>query len=48
MDDHANNSPDEPDLFDGMPVGLQMVGRRFDDEKLIAVYKYLQTHGCVN
>jgi Asp-tRNA(Asn)/Glu-tRNA(Gln) amidotransferase A subunit family amidase len=28
---------DDPDAFDGMPVALQLVGRRFEDEKVVAV-----------
>ncbi|UKZ71116.1 uncharacterized protein TrAtP1_012079 [Trichoderma atroviride] len=31
-----------PELFHDMPVGLQMVGRRFDDEKVIAILKFLE------
>jgi len=30
-----------------MPVGLQIVGRRFEDEKIVAILKYLQEQGCV-
>ena len=39
--------PDDPDVFSGMPVGLQAVGRRCDDEKIVAVMKLLQQHGCL-
>ncbi|EHK47765.1 hypothetical protein TRIATDRAFT_45224 [Trichoderma atroviride IMI 206040] len=31
-----------PELFQDMPVGLQMVGRRFDDETVIAILKFLE------
>ncbi|KAK1238875.1 hypothetical protein MKX08_005936 [Trichoderma sp. CBMAI-0020] len=31
-----------PELFHDMPVGLQMVGRRFDDEKVIAILKFIE------
>ncbi|KAK3394966.1 amidase signature domain-containing protein [Podospora didyma] len=50
MSEHDRTNWDlyDPDLFDGMSVGLQMVGRRFDDEKIVAVYRYLQAHGCVD
>ncbi|KAL7920152.1 amidase signature domain-containing protein [Trichoderma austrokoningii] len=33
-----------PELFHDMPVGLQMVGRRFDDEKVIAILKFLENN----
>jgi Asp-tRNA(Asn)/Glu-tRNA(Gln) amidotransferase A subunit family amidase len=32
---------DDPNTFDGLPIGLQIVGRRFEDEKVIAILKYL-------
>ncbi|CAO1599035.1 hypothetical protein XANCAGTX0491_002780 [Xanthoria calcicola] len=31
----------DPDIFDGLPISLQMVGRRFDDEKILAVLEYI-------
>ena len=39
--------PDDPEVFDGMPVGLQAVGRRCDDEKVVAVMELLQKYGCL-
>ncbi|KAK0728327.1 amidase signature domain-containing protein [Lasiosphaeria miniovina] len=44
MSDHDRSNWDlyDADLFDRMSVGLQMVGRRFDDEKVVAVYRYLK------
>ncbi|KAF2434167.1 amidase [Tothia fuscella] len=30
-----------PEDFHGLPVGLQMIGRRFEDEKVIAITKFL-------
>lgn len=32
---------DEAQDFDGLPVGLQLVGRRFEDEKVLAVLEYI-------
>ena len=28
---------DQKDLFDGAPVGLQVMGRRFEEEKIIGL-----------
>lgn len=28
---------DDPDIYDGAPVGLQIVGRKFDEEKILAI-----------
>jgi amidase len=38
---------DDADVFHGMHVGLQIVGRRFEDEKVVAILKYLQEQDCV-
>ncbi|KAI9772592.1 MAG: hypothetical protein M1839_002444 [Geoglossum umbratile] len=32
----------DPKKFDGLPVSLQLVGRRFEDEKVVAVLEYLK------
>jgi amidase len=32
---------DDPELFDGAPVGLQIVCRKFEEEKAIAIAKEL-------
>ncbi|PVF95671.1 amidase [Serendipita vermifera] len=32
----------DPDEFHGLPVSLQLVGRRFEDEKVLAVFEYIQ------
>ncbi|KAK3356742.1 amidase signature domain-containing protein [Lasiosphaeria hispida] len=37
----------DQEVFHNMPVGLQIVGRRFDDEKIVAVLRYLQSLGCL-
>lgn len=29
-------------MFAGLPISLQLVGRRFDDEKIIAVLEYIK------
>jgi Asp-tRNA(Asn)/Glu-tRNA(Gln) amidotransferase A subunit family amidase len=31
---------DDPDVFDGMPTGLQIIGRKFDDERIISMLKH--------
>eukprot|EP01113_Clastostelium_recurvatum_P011299 TRINITY_DN15728_c0_g1_i1.p1 TRINITY_DN15728_c0_g1~~TRINITY_DN15728_c0_g1_i1.p1 ORF type:complete len:247 (-),score=51.64 TRINITY_DN15728_c0_g1_i1:20-760(-) len=31
----------DPDVFDGMSVGLQLVGRRFEEEKMITIADYI-------
>jgi amidase len=33
---------DDPKLFAGLPISLQLVGRRFEDEKIIAVLEYIK------
>ncbi|KAK0710588.1 amidase signature domain-containing protein [Lasiosphaeris hirsuta] len=38
----------DPKAFHDMPIGLQMVGRRFDDEKIVAVLKFLRDRGCLD
>lgn len=32
---------DDPQIFDGLPISLQLVGRRFEDEKVIAILEYI-------
>jgi amidase len=39
--DKENRALWDPEEFDGMPVSLQLVGRRFDDEKVLAVLEHL-------
>jgi amidase len=34
---------DDPIDYHGMPVNLQLVGRRFDDEKIVAILKYIES-----
>lgn len=33
---------DDPDTFAGLPISLQLVGRRFEDEKIIAILEYIK------
>jgi Asp-tRNA(Asn)/Glu-tRNA(Gln) amidotransferase A subunit family amidase len=40
-------SKDDPETFDKMPVGLQLVGRRFDDEKIVAILTLLEKVGTI-
>lgn len=30
---------DDPDIYDGAPVGLQIVGRKHEEEKILAITK---------
>ncbi|KAK3202087.1 hypothetical protein GRF29_161g85268 [Pseudopithomyces chartarum] len=32
----------DPEEFDGLPVSLQLVGRRFDDEKILGILEYVK------
>ncbi|KAH8674621.1 amidase signature domain-containing protein [Tricladium varicosporioides] len=40
--DEENQKLYDPDMFDGLPISLQLVGRRFDDEKVLAILEYLK------
>ena len=31
------NDLDDPNVYDGAPVGLQLMGRRFDEERMMGV-----------
>ena len=33
---------DDPEIFDGLPVSLQLVGRRFEDEKVLAILDFIE------
>ena len=33
---------DDPEVFDGLPVSLQLVGRRFEDEKVLATLDFIK------
>jgi amidase len=39
----SNHVLDDSDVFDGLPISLQLVGRRFEDEKVLAVLEYIKT-----
>ena len=32
---------DDPDIYDGAPVSVQLVGRRLQEEKMLALAEYL-------
>jgi len=32
---------DDVDEFHGLPISLQLVGRRFEDEKVLAILEYI-------
>jgi amidase len=38
--------PDDPEAYDGAPVGLQIVGRKYDEEKVWAIAKIVDTVLC--
>jgi len=33
---------DDPEAFDGLPISLQLVGRRFEDEKIVSILEYIK------
>ena len=33
---------DDPEIFTGLPISLQLVGRRFEDEKVVAILEYIK------
>lgn len=40
--DEDNRKLWDPEEFHGVPVGLQLVGRRFDDEKVLGILEYIK------
>lgn len=40
--DEDNRKLWDPEVFDGVPVGLQLVGRRFEDEKVLAILEHIR------
>lgn len=41
--DEDNRKLWDPEEFHGVPVGLQLVGRRFEDEKILSILEYIKT-----
>ena len=45
LDAYASNTyltpPDDPEMYDGAPVGVQIVGRKYEEEKIWAVGKII-------
>ncbi|KAK0627317.1 amidase signature domain-containing protein [Immersiella caudata] len=37
----------DPEVFHGVPVGLQIVGRRLEDEKIVAILNHFRSHECL-
>jgi amidase len=33
------HASDDPEIYDGGPVGVQLVGRKFEEEKMLAIAK---------
>ena len=46
----TNRSPDDPEIYHGGPVGVQIVGRKFEEEKVLAlgkiIYAAVQSSEC--
>lgn len=42
QDRHILDLYKDPEVYRDLPISLQLVGRRFEDEKLIAILKYIQ------
>lgn len=38
---------DDPKLYKQMPVSVQLIGRRNEDEKVIAIARFLEDHGIL-
>jgi amidase len=38
--------PDDPEAYDGAPVGLQIVARKYEEEKVWAIAKIVDTVMC--
>lgn len=38
----ANQQTDDPDSYDGAPVGLQIVGQRFQEEYILSIAEILE------
>lgn len=38
----ANESADEPEKYANAPVSIQLVGRRYEDEKVIEAMEYIK------
>ena len=34
-------STDDPDLYHGLPVNVQVIARRFQEEKVLAITEYI-------
>ena len=32
---------DDPEMYDGAPVGIQIVGRKFEEEKVLSIAKII-------
>jgi amidase len=39
--EETDNRPDDPEIYDGAHVSVQLVGRRLQEEKMIALAKYV-------
>ncbi|KAK4454471.1 amidase [Podospora aff. communis PSN243] len=37
----------DPEVFDEMPVGAQIVGRRFEDEKILGILRHFEIKKCL-
>ena len=41
MNGELTHVSDDPDIYDGAHVSVQLVGRRLQEEKMIAIAKYV-------
>lgn len=40
----ANHRPDDADAYDGAPAGLQLIGRRLQEEKVLTLAEYISAN----
>jgi Asp-tRNA(Asn)/Glu-tRNA(Gln) amidotransferase A subunit family amidase len=40
----SSQSVDEPETYRDAPISLQLVGQRYEDEKLIQALEFIQQH----
>lgn len=41
LNNQTDKSTDDPEIYDGAHVSVQLVGRRLQEEKMIALSKYV-------
>ena len=45
FDERSKNAPivDDPEIYDGGPVGVQIIARKFEEEKVLAIAKHIHS-----